>query len=835
MLQPYFLLPALALLLACQGNSQHTGHYPNPASTHFSSLHLDSLRAFPLGQDFSFYGTGFLFSPFEKNKVWFCPDNREAFELDLESGSQVSFPQKFGHSFFQKSIRADGVHPDAFEPGVCWFLNFHEGVFRYDRATGRGQWFDVGQHRRAVICTFFDDKQVWIGTSNGLWRYERQSGACRPVEHSPNVWITQLSKNASGHLLIGHGYTYDPESHCWTFENDLYSFSDSLVENHLTAGQYTLIAPRTADNRLCIVRPDGQTLHTVDFKWTTSPTSSRRGWPLKHFLRNSAIFSEPPYFWTIDSRELLRLDARNASVELYPLELPRFSEGYRYGHAPGEIWFVNSRYWLAFDKQTAATRLYHPPLPLRPVSLLADSDCLYLLGQDSFVVVRKQFLIDHYAGDSDIARQHERFNQLVDSLRVYQTTDWAAWKAQVAFLQETFQDKNDPVLRERLAALAANFQSTDEKTLRALLAEKGIHPTVLDNAYNNLILLLLRRGQLRPALALCREFQARRPESPLLGEYGGEWQTRVQLETAVRRLDSIGRCRQPAYESEWAKGQALQGLCMFVSEGSCYDFFLSDSIYRALVRRYPNSPRADDAAYQRFLNSRCYEGEDGSNHPEEVQYWAQFLKRYPGSHWRPQVLAHMTWALDRTEADLRKGLRWLAEAERLQPSLFAEGEPVGEFLYMKQVFQQQLDWFELDFVIALKKSTLRRGEPVELTFSLRNTGLAPKTLPLLRAQGFPNFSVDIAPADLLVNCVKPLNYQEATGTGTSALPPAKQTLLPGKTYQETWDLAQTAWRVREALPGRFVFDQPGVFLITAHFYLGADSEKVTKALRLEVE
>ena len=127
----------------------------------------------------------FIFSPFEKNKVWVMYQVDESFELDLESGQQTSFSQKFGQDFFKKWYqKTANIIPDPQDTSVCWFFNNGGGVFRYDYASHQGQLFNIANGQRSILCLSFYAGQVFIGTSNGLWWYERSTGQCRPDQKS---------------------------------------------------------------------------------------------------------------------------------------------------------------------------------------------------------------------------------------------------------------------------------------------------------------------------------------------------------------------------------------------------------------------------------------------------------------------------------------------------------------------------------------------------------------------------------------------------------------------------------------------------------------------------
>jgi hypothetical protein len=750
---------SLFLVVGCQNNNKSLAQQSDTATTapaatpaYYTDIKIDSILAIPLGKPMYCYQQGFIFSPFDKHKVWVCPENEKAFELDLDNGRKISFSEKFGSPMFARPMRASEIYCDAFDPKVCWFLSFHEGVFRFNQAKGNGQFFDVRTPRNAVSTLCFSKDYVWIGTSGGLWCYDRYTGTCRAVDNSPETWISQIQVMPDGKVaVIGDGvpYTYDPEARCWTKQADC---SDASY-----AGE-----PNPLDN----------------------------------------------------------------------LYLPSLGGNYATATAPGETWFCNANYWFVRPNAGTEFQTFRPVLSVPVTSMLADSDNLYLLLHDNFLIVNKKYLYQHQAGDPHLYQKIEYLRRLADSLHLNVQESWSERKAKIAVLNTYFPGETDPYLLSEINRYADLFTlPDDEKNLLDLLSKPDADTVVWSKAYVYLMRHYVQAGALRQAAALentcqkthdnLRGFQETRPKM-------------AAIEFTLRQLDSIDRSGPAEDERLWRYGIALQGFCVnqqFISSEVCYSYWLADSLFRQLSNLYPQSAWADDAAYQLIMNSQCNEGEDGSNHPEIVKAWKKFLRQYPDTDKRPEVLCDMTWALDRSPADLRQGLQWLAEAEQLRPDWFLKHHQG-----IKLDFQRQLDAFELNFTLQLKKTSVRVGEPVEVVFSLQNTATAPKKLQGFVDARFPNFSLEVTPETTEGSCVMPVTYLESQ---TSAHPQAekfygKKIIKGRQAYLETWDITQTAHKINNPNIGRFVFDRPGVYILKAHsdfWYL----EKTSEGVRLEVQ
>lgn len=809
--------------------------YPDQPPVHFTNIPVDSLLVFPLGDNLTFYGGICLFSPFEKNKIWFTPTNREGFELDLQTGQKTPFSKKFGSPFFQKPVSAGSIHLDVFDRNICWFLNLNKGVFRFDRTSGQGEFFEIGATDRSITTILFAPNYVWIGTSKGLWMYERGTGRCQAVDFSPQMWISHLSRGAGDKVLLRQGYAYDPATHCWDILKEYRGVPVDAIEHLEEAGGFSLIAKK-GDPHLYVVNPMGQIIQTADMEWSVTPGGgSIQGVPFANFIRNKRImFAEPPFFCS-DMGDVLRiLDSGTGHIKPFNIKTPTFGDNYLVANAPGEIWHCNSVYCTAFYKKDHSVRLFRSPVSGRLLSLQADSDNLYVVTPDTFTVINKRYLSE----DPTRLFRMEKLNRLSDSLHLQQTEDWPVRREKLAFLKKQFPGETDPFILSRFQYFAVNFfNGYDEKSLQALLLEADIDPAVIDLAYNNLIEMLVRRGDLREALKTGRTFKKNRPDY-FTGQVNKS-QNWALLETTVLRLDSLDAASLPEDKRLWAKGNVLSYFCgnsaYLTNEASCYDYSFADSLYRKLVRQFPKSPLADDADYHLIVDGLCYEGEDGCCHPEEVVAWQTYLKKYPDTERWAEILCRMAWAQGREEAELREGLRLIAEAEQLRPEWFSEGAADGK-LWIKRELQQMLDRYELDFSAQLKKGKIRRGEPVEIVFTLTNKAKAAKNLRFITDARYPNFSVEVIPEDAGVNCVRPLNFIESE---TFAYPSEKKAwgekqVLPGKALRETWDLTKTANKYEGSRLGRFVFDQPGVYQIRAHCIVFAE-ERIAEMVRLVVE
>jgi hypothetical protein len=353
----------------------------------------------------------------------------------------------------------------------------------------------------------------------------------------------------------------------------------------------------------------------------------------------------------------------------------------------------------------------------------------------------------------------------------------------------------------------------DEASLLKILSNpqvdtSGLHEKVVEQ----LMLLYLKNGDLKKALKLGTEFSKKHPESVYILQHRSGM---TSLDVCLKSLDSLNGAGLPGDELLWAKGQVLRKFCTSQDfreeEGSIYNLEMADSMYQKLIRQYPTSPRAEDADFQLIQDSFSDEGGNNEN-PEEIQQWKKYLKKYPRTKRRAEVLLQMVSALGQEPADLKQALKWMAEGEKLNPELFSSQGNQST----REELQRQLDQLELVLGIQILKNPVRTGEPVRVNFTVKNTGASTKKIQVCTDSGHPNVILQVTPEGTGENCVRSVVFAE----GPFPANPKHQVFKPknlgaGKTYSETWDITKTACKYGVPNLGGYVFDHPGTYILKA--------------------
>ncbi len=796
--------------------------YKEPASFQYFTNTVDTFLQYHFSKE-NKTPIRFRFSPFELNKVWIECYYSGSMELDLGTGQLISLAQKFNHPFFEKQLHTQNIFPDSFHSTSCWFIDYQQGAICYDFADKTLQYFSLNAFagsRPSILL--FDSEHVWIGTDQGLWVYERKSRSIYLVENSPKEFISQLKIDKNGKIYAGQ-YVYNPNAGCWEVPINFFDQYTVKPDPIYQYDEFTLFAYNHGAT-LYVRRPDGQVLSTPEYLHGQYPNGKSFVFPYSGAIFHGTLSVEFPYFWCNSTDEIGLFDIQTLKLRYQHLGLPRVNGTFDYSiaFAPEEIWYCNNYYWFALRKKDGVIHIYRPPVPDHPAFMQVDGKYVYLLTQKGFSIWNKKYLAKAHPGDPALFEKIQRFQFMMDSLSFYGTGDWQERLQKIAFVKRAFKEETDRYILQNIQAWEASVSPASEEELRKLLQYRDLQPSTIASAYRSVIGSVVPSGNLRLGLRLYREFEAKHLP---VEEQSYHNNRIIILDTTLQRLDSIDRSPLKADEKFWMKGQIMQNFCInFGLEGaaSCYDFSLSDSIYRQLIKKFPTSSLADDAEYKLNLNCFCHEGSDGSDSPEEVIMWNGFIRKYPESEWVPYALANMAWALGRSPKDLQKGLTWLQQARALRPDLFVGTEPRGELYYTWSEFSSQMQYNDLQLSATLLEDTVSTNDPVILSFTLKNTGAVPIDLYGIFRESIPNFIVQISLETPNPACVRPVGFEGDVRNAmlNNASLYSNKTLAPGQSYTEKWDLTVLARReAGNTRLGRFVFDQPGNYTVEAWTHL----------------
>jgi hypothetical protein len=217
----HYITPFLVVVCLAAGfRLVWTGFRPTektPDGSRFAiQMQVDSFVRYPFGRELQFNPHGYLFSPFEPDKIWFFPFDAPPFELDLAAHLKTQLSEKLNAPFLSGNAQGMRAMKDPFDNNRCWFLQRERDLWAYDHSTGKGVFLDqITKAHQDVLTVAFSADFAWVGASEGLWMYDRHSGILTPVEGSPKSAAVLVEADAAGIVWVNRQYKYTPATKQW--------------------------------------------------------------------------------------------------------------------------------------------------------------------------------------------------------------------------------------------------------------------------------------------------------------------------------------------------------------------------------------------------------------------------------------------------------------------------------------------------------------------------------------------------------------------------------------------------------------------------------------------
>ena len=132
----------------------------------FLTIDFDSKQEFILD---SVYMEKFIFSPFKENHLLVFTQHDGIYDVDLNTKLwSKPVDTLFKYLYW---TRPDAIHPDPYERHNVWISNYQRSSACYHVETGELEIFPILKSFNAI---HFDSANVWFGTWEGLYRYDRK-------------------------------------------------------------------------------------------------------------------------------------------------------------------------------------------------------------------------------------------------------------------------------------------------------------------------------------------------------------------------------------------------------------------------------------------------------------------------------------------------------------------------------------------------------------------------------------------------------------------------------------------------------------------------------------
>ncbi len=150
-------------------------------------------------------------SPIDSQDVWCLTNYTASYQLDPRTNAWTNLTEIIGK--FAIDLTGNRVVRDPFDHDLIWIFKFYDGILRYHIPTNLTTFLDVNTYfpNRSITAVVLDVHDVWIGSTNGLYRYIRASKELQYVKGLEGQWLEQLSLE-SGLLQINNNIFFDPKS-----------------------------------------------------------------------------------------------------------------------------------------------------------------------------------------------------------------------------------------------------------------------------------------------------------------------------------------------------------------------------------------------------------------------------------------------------------------------------------------------------------------------------------------------------------------------------------------------------------------------------------------------
>lgn len=780
-----------------------------------TSLRPDSLLAFD-----SPPGNRFGFSPLQPDHVWVM--GKDPFDLDLKTGTRRSLQDWLGRAAW--SLQEWTIDPVGQQ---IWLACFDRGAVRMD---GKTRQTTQIEGVKQATCFAFDRKNVWIGTTEGIWRYERDSGKTIQETGFPATYVNHLGVQGKS-LIVNDEFRYWPERQqlsVWTApwsDEDCHHYNFQHLQGHtlvIRGNENSLVALLTAEGSL----------------W--------RQW--KYFSTHAvAIWQQE--LWSFEGNMLGRLDLRTGRVQSFSALMQEAN----FFDAAYEVLAANRKYVccvmahgiVIFEKATE--QFYFFPLPKpsgREQMVEMDGHNLYLLREQQFTIYNLEWLFRKSMPIEQYVRQAQAKNDLKARFDLKGKNFYAALSSYDTLLKTYGNDDffKDDLLWAGNAVAAVLLQSKGDTLQRALRDfDRGTFDARLMRsiAYQ----LFQQYGQ-KAAV-----HQAKHWGEVYFDLMDGQTEAgRNEKEQFEQRLNAVKYAlfcfdsldhTQPAPDKRlYAEARILLEYCLntgFFEGEACIHTDLAEAKYRRLLKEFPQSEWADNAAYE-LLDNRCY----GCGGPpfETAFEFKKLAQHYPES----ELAEEMWWmaaeiAVSDNGEEGRPNRKQRQIARAFLDSL-AQKFPSTVSSERFQNVQGELASYEAQIAwqIALApiKETFKQGEPVRMRLTVRNHSGQARSL-LLSQAACPTVVWEI---HYLFNgdCAA-IEAPFVQSSNQKASPFGKTVQVGfGSPYEILADLSQSACTSRGWRCGLFDFSQKGYYEIAAEFMQPEMRYRIrSSSVRIKVE
>ena len=731
-------------------------------------------------------------------------------EFDIQTGAWKSLEPVLG-SFGVSLSRDSGIVKDPFDQNLVWIGNFHNGVLLYDTARKAKTHYKPDLFSSQSITGIVPDRTVvWVGTSGGLFWYERKTGKIAEKKEFADVWVRTIIIDGrklwiNGEFVLNRGL--NTIKSVYEFPN----WSIPKVTDIILVNGYKIFWQYEGAQPLLILDREDRIVATGrGLPWRTAAMDRINLWLCGG--TGCAVFD------TVKNvlRDGVRLGPHSDRISyLSEIRLQGDYVYYRSGATLGRFHAATGRIEIIPD--------------IRVRALLSDPSSYWILDSDSLVRINKAGM-DNLFQPLEQVVEGERASQSASPAATGSMVENLSWTA--AEIERTYALLKGAELESAIYAKRRTLKVTNPEELQRLKEQlKGpLPPLEKELAYYFLATGPFVVGDPELALEyyalLAREFPKGRPLSWI------SKQDMEKMKRAAQESREIRAGKVPEDEKLWLLGKLFfETLCVAWNEGEVgCNFAYPRELFSRLIKNHPRSPWADNAEFTLLQYDEGLIHEGGDITLNCIPKYEAFLAKYPkseyaaaakmalGDHYYSFVegslqMLQQEIAYEKISDLLGKARLAFADVRRLYP----DTKEAGQAAERLQAVEQLLDRYAWALTITTDKTEYRVGEPVIVTYVLKNLRNVERKISIL--DNLPNFGVAInrfssqeEPQWSKVPFVRALDAREYA-------PDTTKNVAKDGSYSESWnilDMTATEQQGRRAY-GKFVISQEGRYTLRAHY------------------
>lgn len=795
MKHPLWLL--LFLLLACRRE-------PEPVSKHdftrkdFITISFPEEREFKLD---SIRITSFAFSPVKANHLWVSTYTQDIYDLNLETNEWINIGHQFGQ--YYNGLKQEDIHTDPFDLDKVWFTRNSEGLLLYNVASNTQKVFPEVKGS----CILTDTANVWIGTYKGLYRYDRKTEQLSVVDAVAEIYVQSLAVHSPGHLNVNGEYVYE----CGF--GQLEKLQDLQANLPLTLPYDNLVASKDKYQYVTIKTKEGAILISFPYSiWKTVLFEEDAIWVPMNQLYDG----------------LIRIDVKSQTAVAtqlgYYMAVNNISSDSTY------VWLCSQSEAMVIDKKSGEAFFWSLPYKSSRRILYQDSKNIYLNDIHSVIIIPKSKIVIQSTPLTRIKEEEALFNHLLDSTKIRQTRAFRSWYNSYKKIQSTFKETTSPRILANLedirassANLLPDYYKPFDKSV-FLYADTITEPEIRLPFINSLIIYAAQKGKMDRAIQLDNQLKL---EFPALDTNDFVERQKIEIRYAYQALEALKGSGISEDERLWKTGNIYYRLFGYIGQETEASGMVMDypfSFLTELLKKYPTSPWADNAAYLSFsyYEGSTHEGGDNDYNLEANEEYKKLILKYPDSELIPDIYYRIAslYADYGSGYDERK--KYLKMAKKYVDKFYTEypghalTKEVDQFVSYLDIELDQLEW---TLTISANKEKFSPTEPILITYQLTNEGNHAKTIRIYSDTLLSDFThyVSYNPQRALE---EPYYIKEEIHPQKLPAEWRDSTILAGDSFVKTKDI--TKWVKVESYGNQGFYNmKEGAYNVKAFFQLGS--------------